>query len=128
MARIELGNDSLTVRIDGFDRFLALKSSLTIPLSHIVRVEAQPDVNMGLSAIKDEIRLAGADLPGSLRAGTFYHYGEGRYFYDVHHPERCIALDLVDERYKRIVVEIDNETPEAAAARIEAAIRGESGS
>ncbi len=121
MARIEIADGSLTVHIEGFDRFLALRSSLHIPLSHIQRVEARPDINMGLSSIKEEIRLAGAELPGSIRAGTFYHYGEGRYFYDVHHPERCIALDLVDERYKRIVIEIDGESPEAAAARIEQA-------
>ncbi|HZU77746.1 MAG TPA: hypothetical protein VFA70_13340 [Dehalococcoidia bacterium] len=38
---------------------------------------------------------------------------------------RCsIAIDLANEHYKQIIVQVDGETPEEAARRIEAAITG----
>jgi hypothetical protein len=45
-------------------------------------------------------------------------------FYDVHEPERTIGLDVEHERLRRVVVQLDEEEPEAAAARILAALRG----
>jgi hypothetical protein len=37
---------------------------------------------------------------------------------------RSIAIDLTNERYKQIIVQVDGEAPEEAARRIEAAITG----
>jgi len=48
--------------------------------------------------------------------------GRGWVFYDVHDPERAIGIDLEHEHVRRIVVQVDDETPEAAVARIQAAL------
>jgi DNA-binding transcriptional regulator LsrR (DeoR family) len=69
--------------------------------------------------------LPGTEVPGVITAGTFYEHGE-RVFWDVHHPERAIALSLRDERYAKLVVEV--EDPEATIAAIEAALLGRSSS
>ena len=41
-----------------------------------------------------------------ITAGTFYQEAE-RVFWDVHHPEKAIAIRLHDERYQRLVVEVE---------------------
>ena len=58
-------------------------------------------------------------LPGVIRAGTFYRDGN-RAFWDVHHPEKTIVIDLHDERYKELVLEVDD--PEAAVRLIQNAL------
>ena len=50
-------------------------------------------------------------MPGVITAGTFYQDGK-RVFWDVHHPEKTIVIDLHDERYNELAVEVDD--PEAA--------------
>jgi hypothetical protein len=59
--------------------------------------------------------VAGTHVPGVISAGRFYEHGQ-RIFWDVHHPERAIAILLRDERYGRLVIEVDD--PAAALAAI----------
>jgi hypothetical protein len=118
MARIELSTDTLTVHVTGADRIFALKSELTIPLAHV------------LGAAKDEeeahgwyhgVRAPGTNIPGVITAGTFHQHGES-VFWDVHHPERAVAISLRDESYGKLVVEVDD--PDATVLAIEAAVGG----
>jgi hypothetical protein len=116
VAQVELDHDSLVVHVTGADRIFALKSVLTIPLEHV------------LGAAKDEeeahswyhgIRAPGTNIPGVITAGTFHQHGES-VFWDVHHPERAIAISLRDESYGKLVVEVDD--PDATVLAIEAAV------
>jgi hypothetical protein len=43
-------------------------------------------------------------------------------FYDVHDPSKAIGIDVANATITRVVVEVDGETPEAAAERILAAL------
>lgn len=178
MASIEIAGDNLVIHIHGWDKLIALRSTLTIPLAHVKHAIARPG-----DARYDEmegVRLAGGYWPGSFAAGYFWVTGglggtyaaaleqlegvrdrlakdEGaeaaraqveaavaevkkkladqklpeasRYlaFYDVHDPERSIGLDVEHERLRRVVVQLDEEDPEAAAARIVAAIAAAGG-
>lgn len=116
MAEIELTADTLLVHVKGADRIFALKSELAIPLEHV------------LGAARDEgearhwyhgVRAPGTSVPGVITAGTFHQNGE-RVFWDVHHPERAVALSLRDETYAKLVVEVDD--PDATILAIEAAL------
>lgn len=116
MAEIELTADTLVVHVTGADRLFALKSELVILLAHVV----------GAAKDEDEARrwyhgmkVPGTNLPGVITAGTFYQHGE-RVFWDVHHPEHAVALSLRDERYAKLVVEVDD--PEATIAAVETAL------
>ena len=92
----------------GSDKLWALKSSLEIPLVHIAGVRADPEI---ASRWCQGIRMPGTNMPGVITAGTFYQDGM-RVFWDVHHPEKTIVIELHDERYKQLVVEVND----AAAA------------
>jgi hypothetical protein len=58
-------------------------------------------------------------MPGVITAGTFYQEGE-RVFWDVHDPEKTVVIRLKDERYARLVIEV--EDPPATVAAIQEAL------
>ena len=49
--------------------------------------------------------------------------GKGWAFYEVHDAEKTIGIDIVGEKIRRIVVEVEGTTPEEAAAMIDKAAR-----
>ena len=59
-------------------------------------------------------------MPNIFRAGTFYQHGE-LVFWDVHHPEKTIVIELEHERYKRLIVEVDD--PPGEVKKIKAALK-----
>jgi hypothetical protein len=40
-----------------------------------------------------------------ITAGTFYQHGK-RIFWDIHHPEKAIIIELHDDRYDELIVEV----------------------
>lgn len=117
MARIEVTGDSLVVHIQGVDQFFALATRLEVPLAHIAGVDVRPKDAHG---IFHGLRMGGTNLPGVITAGRFLS-GEGWAFWDVHDPDRAIAIRLHDEGYARMMIGVDD--PDAEAAAIEAAIK-----
>jgi hypothetical protein len=110
MAEIEITPTSLIVHIRGADQFFALKSQLEVPLEHIAGVDATApearDIWHGLRV--------GTNLPGVITAGRFLHHGEWA-FWDVHDPEKAIAIHLHDEHYAKLVIGVDNPVATAQA-------------
>ena len=60
---------------------------------------------------------AAVQIPGVLTVGTFRLYGE-RMFWDVHNPEKAIIIELHDDRYGELIVEVND--PLAAVEQIKA--------
>jgi hypothetical protein len=116
MVTVSIADSCLHLDVQGFDRFLSLRSHLDIPLSHIRSVRIDPEAARGWW---HGLRLMGSQIPGVVTAGTFYEQG-GIVFYDVHDPDGTIVLELDHERYKRLIVEV--EAPEKTRALIERAI------
>lgn len=106
---------TLTLHVRGADKLWALKSSLEIPLAHIAGVRADPEIARGWY---HGARMPGTNLPGVITAGTFYQDGK-RIFWDVHHPENTIVIDLHNEHFNQLIVEVAD--PAAAVTLIEAA-------
>jgi hypothetical protein len=113
MAEVELTQDALIVHVQGMDRLWALRSRLEIPLSHVVNVEADPEV---AQRWWHGIRSGGTQVPGVITAGTFHQEGE-RIFWDVHDPEKTVVIELKDERYSRLVIEVEDPPTTVATIR-----------
>jgi len=94
--------DRLILEIEGWDKLWAFKSRLEIPLANITAVRADREVAHGLWK---GIRAPGTHLPGVIIAGTYYQNGQ-RIFWDVKDPEKTIVIDLADERYNQLIVEV----------------------
>jgi hypothetical protein len=121
MASIELTPRELIVRVHGVDRVLAMRSSVSVPLVHVDGVRehaAEADFD---DAVRVSNRGIGTFVRGRVAAGTL-RLPDGPAFYDVHDPRKAIVVDLRSERFEHLVVEIDDEPPEAAARRIREAI------
>jgi hypothetical protein len=115
MARVDVNKDSLTIHIEGIDRLWTGKTRLEIPLAHVTRASAAPEVVRG----RKGWRGPGAHIPGVIVAGTYHLHGE-RVFWDVHDPATAIVVELTDERYARLVVGVPD--PAQTVAEIEAAL------
>jgi len=116
MAEVEITPTSLIVHIRGADRFFAFKSQLEVPLEHIAEVEASaPEAHQ----VWHGLRVVGTNLPGLITAGRFVNHGEWA-FWDVHDPDKAIAIRLHDEHYAKLVIGVDD--PEATAKAVTAAI------
>lgn len=116
MVDLVVAEGKLTLHVRGADRLWAFKSSLEIPLVHIAGVRADAEVARGWY---HGLRMPGTSLPGVITAGTFYQDGK-RVFWDVHHPEKTIVIDLHDERYNQLVLEVAD--PEGAVRLIQSAL------
>lgn len=117
MVDVQVQGDKVVFEIEGMHKVWALRSRLEIPLKHVRGVRADPESARGLWR---GLKLAGADIPGLFAAGTFYRHGN-LVFYDVRDPSRAIVVELDDETYDRLVVEVRD--PAAAVATIMAAVR-----
>ncbi len=116
MAEIEVTDDQLVVHINGADRAWSLRSQLTIPLTAVVGAEKDDD-----EARKwlHGIRIGGTHIPGVISAGSFRSHGDW-VFWDVHDPDRAVAILLKDWHYARLVVQVDD--PDAAVGAIQKAV------
>ena len=113
---LSIAEGKLVLHVRGADKLWALKSSLEIPLVHVAGVRADPEIARGWH---HGIRMPGTNVPGVITAGTFYQDGK-RVFWDVHHPEKTIVIELHDERYNELVVEVDD--PDGAVRLIQNAL------
>jgi hypothetical protein len=114
MVNIGLTPDMLIIRIEGANRFWALKRHLKIPLVHVSGVEIDHQIAQQWQHVWKGFRWPGTYLPGVITAGTFYKGGE-RIFWDVHHPERAMMVHLTGEKYFRLIIEVEDPAADVAA-------------
>jgi len=117
MALISIDGDDLVVEIEGLDKLWALKSRLVIPLANVRGATA----DAGAAKEPKGLRAPGTHVPGILVAGTFHVNGE-RVFWDVHDATKAVVIELADQRYTRLIVQVPD--PRATVALIEGAARG----
>jgi len=119
MARVSIDGGDLVVDVEGMDKLWALKSRLTIPLQNVRGATADP----GIVREGKGFRAGGAHVPGVIVAGTFHDEGE-RIFWDVHDAEKAVVIQLDDERYARLVIEVAD--PTSTVDLVEAAVSRQS--
>lgn len=115
MTTVEIEGDTLVITIKGLDRIWALKSRLELPLEHVVGARRAD----GAEKFWKGWRVGGTDLPGVIAAGRFHEHGEA-VFWDVHHPEKAVEIEVRDERLARLVIEVDD--PDSAVALVQGAL------
>ena len=113
MVEITIVENNVVFEVQGWDKFWSLRSQLMIPLDHIKGVYLDPEPAMGWL---DGFKVAGTGVPNVFRAGTFYQDGE-LVFWDVHHPEKTILLEVEHERYKKLIIEVADPIAEVKKIR-----------
>jgi hypothetical protein len=121
MVDVAIEDGLVVFRVEGIDKFWALRSRLEIPVEHVTGAEHNPD---DVGRWWHGIKLLGSELPGVFAAGTFYYHRE-LVFWDVHDVEHTVIVTLNHERYKKLIVEVRD--PQETIARIREATSAPSG-
>lgn len=131
MAHIAIDQDQglLIVQVEGLARMITPRDRVIVPLDHVVGAVARPEPPRNLMEHLKTITGAGTHIPGVLRVGTFIADDGCREFYAIRDGKRAVVVELVQERYRRLIVEPPaHEEPEACAKRIrDAIVRARSG-
>jgi hypothetical protein len=117
MVSVTILSDRAVFEVEGLHQLWALRSRREIPLTHIIDVTTDPDQ---VGRWWHGWKVLGTDVPGLFAAGTFYYHGE-LVFWDVRDPARTIIVSLDHERYKKLIIEVDQ--PEVVVARLRTALR-----
>ena len=113
---LSVAEGKLTLHVRGADKLWAFMSSLEIPLVHVAGVRADPQAARGWY---HGIRLPGTNVPGVITVRE-PSIRTARGFWNVHDPEKTIVIDLRDERFNQLVVEVAD--PDAAIKLIQNAL------
>ncbi len=106
MTTVTSDSENIIIEMEGIDKILALKSHLKIPINHISSVSQNTKDAKKWLGIKGIKKIAGSNLPGIISEGTFYD--NEMVFLEIHHPEKTISIFLKDEKYKEIIIEVNN--------------------
>ena len=115
MVDVGVTGDRAVFTVEGMHKLWAFKNQIEIPLAHITAVEINSEQ---VGKWWHGFKLVGTDAPGLFAAGTFYYHGE-LVFWDVFDTTKTIIVSLEHERYKKLIIEVEN--PPAAARMINAA-------
>ncbi|MGI4835717.1 MAG: hypothetical protein ACRYFK_19855 [Janthinobacterium lividum] len=114
MVSIQQEEDAIVFTVEGWHKLWALRSELRIPRAHIKDAWRDPAAGHELGW-----RMPGTHIPGILRAGTFYlgSSPSGKpTFFDVQHASNTVVVELADEHYNRLIIEVAD--PDAVVAAL----------
>ena len=112
MAKVLVTDDQVEIHAGWLGRLLAAEQSRTVPLAEIHQVTGSPPLI--------ELILRWEDQRGSwLTDASTY---DGHMIPNAVNPERTLAIELKGAGEK-IFVEVEDESPQAAAARVQEALR-----
>lgn len=109
MTEVRVTEGRLIIEVQGWDKLWSMTSRLEIPLENVLDVRPADEDAGG-------VRLLGTSLPGVITAGTFLQEGS-RVFWDVHNPAKAIAIDLRDERYSKLIIEVEDPAETIGAVK-----------
>ncbi len=103
MVSITKTNTETIFEIKGLHKLWALKSEIHIPNHHLLNAyQNEYEVD------EWKVKQIGTHVPFLIKAGTFY-FGEDSaiIFMDVMHKQNTIIVDLQDEHYKKLIIEVE---------------------
>ncbi|MFD2112206.1 hypothetical protein [Thiorhodococcus fuscus] len=115
-AKLSITGETLCVEMIGWHKIWSFKGQISVPIGHV------ESIRMGGEEARDwlsGIKLIGARVPKLIKAGTFRTHGE-QVFWDVRDPDKAVMIDLHDEKFAKLIIEVAD--PQAAIAEVEQAI------
>lgn len=109
MVTVTIEGSVLKLQLSPWQKALALKGSLEIPLDAVDRVEQASEI---ARSGPDGTSNPGTSIPYVIHAGSF-NSGVKRTFWVVHNPEKTISIWMnygmfagTEDRYDQVVVEV----------------------
>jgi hypothetical protein len=122
MTRVEIASEWLNVEILGWHKIWAFKSRIKVQLDHVTGIRRLADDEGWLAG---GLRMPGTCLPGVIKAGSYYRQSKRKTgewsFWDVGRMENALVIELRDEKYARLVLEVKD--PEATLEMLQNRVR-----
>jgi hypothetical protein len=106
MNNIEIIDQQVTIHISGWDKFFALKGTVSFPQTSITQVY-EYDQSISPPWLKNP----GTAIPGVIIAGSYQNLGDRKEFWCTHFKGNTIVIDLEHEQYNRIVLDLPEHQP-----------------
>ncbi len=101
MVIIKRAETHFIFKLKGIHKLWTLTNKILIPIDHVVK--AYPNQNR--LSLLNGIRMPGTYIPGLIIAGT-YLVNEGKVFYDLTRGKRSIVVQLKEEKYKKLIIDV----------------------
>ncbi len=102
MVKVSFRDTNMILTVKGLHKLWAFKSRLKIPIDQIVGASTDPE-DIGHPK---GLRAHGTRIPGLITAGTYR--AKKKVFWDVCNKKKTIVIDLENNAYERLVVEVDD--------------------
>lgn len=103
MVTIEKKANNFVFEVKGLHKLWALKSEISIPKENIINAYPnQENLNWIIG-----LKMPGTHIPGLITAGT-YIVKDGTIFCDVTDHKKSIVVELKDEHFKKLVIEVED--------------------
>ncbi|MET0236210.1 MAG: hypothetical protein ABW224_16310 [Kibdelosporangium sp.] len=113
MADVHATRNGLEVQLKGIRALLSGRRRMVIPWSHVI--DAQPAGELARRS-PGARKGVNTNVPGLLKAGSFSKDGK-RSFWDVRHADKAIVVELRDEKFDQLVIEVDDPGTVLSAIR-----------
>ena len=101
---LKIVNGILKIQFTTAEKILSVHGSMEIPVSKITEV-----TRMLLDPTWKEIRMPGTNLPGIIKAGSYFT-NRGKEFWYLTWGKEGLRIGLRDQTYKRIILGIDDSS------------------
>ncbi|WP_329080715.1 MULTISPECIES: hypothetical protein [unclassified Streptosporangium] len=112
MAHIHSTPTHLVVQLQGLRQMFGRWRPLTIPWTHVKGASIDERVARSFPGVRWGVS---SHIPGVITLGSFRR-DRHRHFWDVRDPRKAVIIELTDEKYDRLILEVTD--PIAAAAAI----------
>ena len=103
MVKVTAENDHYVFHVQGIHKLLSLKNTIKVPKENIVKAHN----NAASFPLWKGWRLPGTHIPFVITAGTYYKRGT-KNFWDVMKERNAIVVELKNEEYKNLYIEVEN--------------------
>ena len=102
MVTVTSTGNQFIIKIKGLHKIWALKSQISVSKENVIKAyQDKKELNTWSG-----FRIPGTYIPYLITAGTFYKKGWN--FWDVVNKDNIIIVELKDERYKKLYIEVEH--------------------
>lgn len=102
MVTVTSNGNQFIINIKGLHKIWALKSQISVSKENIIKAyQDKKELNTWSG-----FRIPGTYIPYLITAGTFYRKGWN--FWDVVNKDNTIIVELKDEGYKKLYIEVEH--------------------